>query len=99
MDKTIKITPEWILHELPIVHLVDGHGNVKIHTVINFDGSFIKLALQTLAIDYKELAWEKTGEQFFAEFEFMIADIKDECPTLFEKLDEMNYLIGRNNAT
>jgi hypothetical protein len=99
MGMTIKITPEWILTEIPITHIVDGQGNVLVHTVINFDGSWIKLALQTLGIEYKQLAWEKTEDHFFAQFEFKINDIREECPVLYEKLDEMNYLNGRITNT
>ena len=94
MKKTIAITPEWILNEMPITHNVNGKGNVQIHTIFQFEGSWIKLALQTLGIEYKQLAWDKTDNRFFAQFEFRIADIQQECPALYERLDEMDYLIS-----
>ena len=93
MKKTIAITPEWILNEMPITHIADGKGNVQIHTIFQFEGSWIKLALQTLGMAYKQLAWHKTDNRFFAQFEFRIADIQEECPALYEKLNAMDEII------
>ena len=93
MKSIIEISPEWILNEIPMLHLVDGNGKVTVHTVIAFDGCWIKLALNTLKIEFKQLDWKKCEDSFFARFEFRIADIREECPTLYEKLNKMDEII------
>lgn len=93
MKKNIQITPEWVLNAIPHLHLVDGDGKVRIHTNIEFDGCWIKLALTSLNIEFTELDWVKNESSFFARFEFRIADIREECPTLYEKLNSMDLII------
>jgi hypothetical protein len=93
MEKTIEISPEWILSEIPTSHLVDGKGNVNIYTTIAFDGCWLKLALTTLKIEFMQLDWYSDESSFFVRYEFKIADIREDCPDLYERLKATDDLL------
>jgi hypothetical protein len=87
--KLIELTPEWVLNELPISCYADGNGNISIETDRATDASWIKLALNTLCITYKENDYGDIDTTFYG-FDFKIIDIKEECPSLYISMKEMD---------
>lgn len=87
--KSIEITPEWVLNKLPISHYADGNGNISIETDSATDAKWIMLALNTLCIPYEENAYAEVGTIIYG-FDFKITDIKQECPSLYESMKEMD---------
>ena len=92
--KPIEITPEWILSELPQSLYADGNGIVSIDTDNPSVASWIKLALNTLCIPFEE---NEYGDAInvFIDIEFNINDIKENCPTLYNRMKELDA----NNLT
>jgi hypothetical protein len=87
--KLIKITPEWILTELPKKQ-IKFDNDVCIYKVAALDACWYNLALTTLDIDFKQN--EITSDEMYicAVFEFRIEDIRRACPSLYEKLQSIN---------
>ena len=99
--KTIEITPEWVLNELPHMHVADGNGNMSFYTDSVTDVRWITLALNTLGIEFQE--YDEGDKDFiFFWFEVVIEDFKKHCPELFEKwmkLNEREKIDGTVNGT
>lgn len=91
--KSIELTLEWVLNELPISFYADGNGNVSLKTDNVTDAKRIRLALDTSCIPYKENDYGDVETIFFG-FEFRIEDIKDNCPAFYRNMKEMDT---RNN--
>lgn len=82
--KTIEITPEWVLNELPHMHVADGNGNMSFYTDSVTDVRWITLALNTLGISFQTFD-ERSYKITFFWFEFKIEDLKEDCPVLYTK--------------
>lgn len=93
MVKHIELNPEWVLSELPQLLYVDGNGAVSLDTDITTDAKWIKLALSTLCIPYKENEYGD-GEMSFIDIEFRIDDLKQDCPNLYKRMKDMD---AKNN--
>ena len=89
MVKHIELNPEWVLTELPISLYADGCGAVSLDTDSATDASWIRLALNTLYIPYEEKEYGD-GEMTFIDIEFHIDDLKQDCPTLYKRMKEMD---------
>ena len=82
---TINITPEWVLNELPHTHYADGNGKVNLYTDSATDSRWIVLALDSLCIPYDENSYGDSYLKVYG-FEFVLEDIKQECPHLYQTL-------------
>ncbi len=89
MVKPIELNPEWVLSKLPQSLYADGNGVISIDTDSATDASWIKLALDTLCINFRENEFGE-GDMTFIDIEFHIDDLKNNCPTLFKKMKEMD---------
>jgi hypothetical protein len=87
--KPIEINPEWVLSELPQSLYADGNGNVSLYTENASDASWIKLALNTLCIPFEENEYGD-DDVIFIDIEFNINDIKENCPTLYKSMKELD---------
>jgi hypothetical protein len=85
MVKPLELTPEWVLTELPQSLYADGCGNISVNTSAPNDAKWIRLALNTLHINFQEHEFGD-GENTFIDIEFQISDIKEDCPTLYKKM-------------
>ncbi len=85
----IELNPEWILSEIPDSLYADGNGNISVDTYTHSDASWIKLALDTLCINFRENEFGE-GEMTFVDIEFRIDDLKNNCPTLYKKMKAMD---------
>jgi hypothetical protein len=89
MVKPLELTPEWVLTELPQALYADGCGNISVDTSAQSDAKWIKLALNTLHINFQEHEFGE-NDNTFTDIEFRIADIKVECPDLYKRMVEMD---------
>ena len=89
MVKLIDLNPEWVLSELSDSLYADGSGNISLGTSAHNDAKWIKLALDTLDIPYKEHDFGESDVTFI-DIEFSIEDIKEDCPTLYKKMKAMD---------
>jgi hypothetical protein len=80
--KKIEITPEWILTELPHMHVADGNGKMSFYTDSVTDVRWITLALDTLGIEFEDYD-EGDDQVIFFWFEVLIEDFKENCPELY----------------
>ena len=87
--KTIEIKPEWVLNELPDMHLADGDGNMSFYTDIVTDARWITLALDTLGISFQEHDTEDNDTPLFW-FEIKIEDLMEDCPALYQKCKKLD---------
>ena len=87
--KLIELTPEWVLNELPISCYADGTGNVSLETDNITNAKWIMLALNTLCIPYEENGYAEVGTIIYG-FNFKITDIKQECPSFYGIMKEMD---------
>jgi hypothetical protein len=74
---------------LPLSHYADGNGNVSIDTDNATDAKWLALALNTLYIPYEEDDLGDVGMIYYG-FNFRIEDIKENCPTLYKSMKEMD---------
>ena len=93
MVKPLELTPEWVLSELTDSLYADGCGNISVGTSTHSDAKWIKLALNTLSTPYHEHEIGE-GDVTFTDIEFRIEDIKEDCPTLYKRMKEMD---AKNN--
>lgn len=93
MVKLIELNPEWVLTELSDSLYADGQGNMSVDTYTHYDAKWIKLALNTLCINFHETEYGE-GEMSFIDYEFRIDDIKINCPALYKMMKEMD---AKNN--
>jgi hypothetical protein len=89
MVKPIELTPEWILSEIPDSLYADGCGNMSVDTYTPNDAKWIKLALDTLCINFQETEFGE-GDKTFIDIEFRIDDLKINCPALYKRMKEMD---------
>jgi hypothetical protein len=89
MVKIIELNPEWVLSEMPVSLYADGNGNVSLDTDTLTDAKWIKLALDTLCINFQETEYGE-GDKTFIDIEFCIDDLKINCPALYKKMKEMD---------
>ena len=89
MVKPIELNPEWVLSELTDSLYADGCGNISVGSSTPNDAKWIKLALNTLNIPFKEIEFGE-GDVTFTDIEFRIEDIKVECPNLYNRMREMD---------
>jgi hypothetical protein len=90
--KLIEITPEWIIMEYPYKsHIIDkGLVSMKIRTC---DTYWLKLALDTLEIEYKYNEYVTTYDGVvYASIEFSLEDIRESCPTFYSFSKEIGSL-------
>lgn len=89
MVKHIELNPEWILTELPQSIYADGNGVISVDTDSSTDAKWIKLALKTLCIPFEE---NEFGDEdlMFIDIEFNIEDLKQDCPTLYRILKDVD---------
>jgi hypothetical protein len=87
--KLIKITPEWILTELPNTE-IKVNNDVCIYKVAALDACWFNLALTTLDIDFKQNQITSDEMCMCAVFEFRIEDIRKACPFLYARLQSIN---------
>jgi len=98
--KSFKLTPEWVLENLPDMMYADGNGIITLSTEKTTDDHLMRLALNTLKIPYKEFK-NVNMEDISIWYEFKIDDIKIDCPSLYLEMMEMNspsleYKLNRN---
>jgi len=89
MLKNIELTPEWVLSKFPEVIYADGNGNISVDTYDESDANWIKLALQTLCINFKENEYAE-NDLTIIDIEFRLEDLQGNCPALYKQLKEMN---------
>lgn len=89
MVRHIQLNPEWILTELPQSLYADGNGLIGVSTDTKADAKWIKLALETLCIPFEENEYD-VEDLIFIDIEFNIDDLKQDCPTLFKILKDMD---------
>ena len=89
MVKLIDLTPEWVLSEMADSLYADGCGNISVDSYTVNDAKWIKLALNTLCINFQENEFGD-GEKTFIDIEFRIDDLKINCPTLYKKMKAMD---------
>ena len=97
--KNLVLTPEFILENFHHTLRCDGNGNVSIYAE-GRDVDWNYWCLNLCGISY--IAEEAIG-QLSTEFNFKIADLKEECPFLYNKwtaLDksQAKYIKGRKKA-
>jgi hypothetical protein len=85
----IELNPEWVLSEIPDSLYADGNGNVSLDTDTLTNAKWIKLALNTLCINFRENEFGE-GDMIFIDIEFHIDDLKINCPALYKKMKEMD---------
>lgn len=87
--KEIKLTPEWILDKLTDAAMVTEDGEVILTVTDNTASThFVELALQTAEIGYQRYEFD---EEYgcVVEYTFLIKDLKEDCPNLYEKWNEV----------
>jgi hypothetical protein len=93
MVKPIEFNPEWVITELSDSLYADGSGKMSVDTYTPTEAKWIKLALNTLHIDFRETEYGE-GDMTFVDIEFRIDDLKINCPALYKKMMEMD---AKNN--
>jgi hypothetical protein len=96
--KLIKISPEWILCELPHLKIQVMKGIVQYHLYSSLDAHWFKLALTSQGIRFKESVYVTDERYQRVLLEFNINDIKETCPTLYEifvAIDTSTILKGK----
>jgi hypothetical protein len=98
MNKFLKLTPEWVLKRLSHTQYADGDGNISVYTNDATDANFIELALDSLHIKYEAYDYVDDNKDFVFGFEFRIEVIKEECPSFYLRMKELNNnnLIHKN---
>lgn len=89
MVKPIELDPEWVLTELSDALYADGCGNMSVDTYSLTEAKWIKLALNTLHIDFQETVYGES-DMTFVDIEFCIDDLKINCPALYKEMMEMD---------
>ena len=97
MVKLIELNPEWVLTELSGSLYADGSGNMSVGISTHNDAMWIKLALNTLSINFQETEYGE-GAMTFVDIEFRIDDIKINCPALYKKMMEMDTKNNLNKS-
>ena len=87
--RIIKLTPEWILTELPYKQ-IKFDNDVCICKVPALDACWYNLALTTLDIDFKQTEITSNEMYICAVFEFRIEDIHKACPSLYDRFQSIN---------
>ena len=80
--KLIVMTPEWVLENLSDTMIVEE--KMFITAVTEMEAELIRLALNTLKIDFEELEGDSTDYYNYG-FEFLLKDIIADCPSLFKR--------------
>lgn len=89
IKKLIEVIPEWVLDNLSDSMYADGYGNMSVYTSSVSDYNWMRLALNTLKITYEES--DNGGyNNMLHGFEFRIEAIKNECPSLYERMIKLN---------
>lgn len=86
----IELTPEWVLNELPDSLYANGKGKGEVFTEDIVSSRWIKLALNTLDIPFIEEEYYDDKDVWTSAFEFQIEDIKEECPSFYKRMKEMD---------
>lgn len=96
--RILELTPEWVLEKLPDASYADGNGNISVYADDATNANFIELALDSLHINYESYDYLDDNDDFVFGFDFRIEDIKEECPSFYEFMKEIdnNNLIHRN---
>lgn len=89
MIKIVELIPEWILCNFSQASYADGYGHVSLDVYDNRDIKWIELALNVLNIPFEENEYVD-GDMTFIDFEFCIEDLKDDCPTLYKEMKDMD---------
>ena len=91
MKKFIEVFPEWVLDKLSDSKRVNGFGKMLLITYRATDAELIRLTLNTLNIIFEEdEKYDVNAEDWIVGFEFLIVDIKKDCPTLYLRMIELN---------
>lgn len=102
MTKQLRLTPVWVLEKIPLTRNADGNGNASVYTDDATDANFIQLALDSLHINYETYDYHDDDNDddndFLFGFDFRIEDIKEECPSFYQSMKELdnNNLIKKN---
>ena len=100
MKKLIEMTPEWVLENLSDTLYADGCGIMTVFTDSVTNARLMLLALNTLNIPFEEYE-NGNNEDITIWYEFKVADIKIDCPSLYEDMMKFNslnleYKLNRN---
>ena len=88
--KNLKLTPEWVFENLPHTRYADGEGKISLYTDDATDANFIELALNTLDIFYETYDYLDDDNAIVFGFDFSIKDIKEECPSFYHNMKELD---------
>jgi hypothetical protein len=89
MKKSIEVTPEWVLSNFPQVIYADGNGIISVDTYYDSNANWIRLALQTLCINFKENVYAE-DDVTIIDIEFRLKDLQENCPALYKELKSMD---------
>jgi len=89
MKKLIELTPEWVLENLSQGMCSYGGGKIGVYTNNPDNANWISLALDTLKIPFEVSEITEAEEQSIC-YEFKIKHIKDDCPSLYEFMKNLD---------
>jgi len=87
--KLIEVIPEWVLDNLSDSMYADGYGNMSVYTSSVSDYNWMCLALNTLKITFEESDNDDYDDRLLS-LRFRIEEIKNECPSLYERMIKLN---------
>jgi hypothetical protein len=90
VKKILELTPEWVLDKLLQTSYKDGDGNISVYTDDATDANYIELALDSLHIKYEAYDYLDDNHDFVYGFDFRIEDVKEECPSFYESMKELD---------
>jgi len=96
-SRTLKLSPEWVLEKIPHTSYADGHGKVSVYTGNATDANFIELALNSLQVPFEAYDYLDDNKSFVFGFDFRLEDIRNECPTFYSEMKEINSNNLKNN--
>lgn len=86
--KVVTLKPEWLLRKFISDIIFESSEGVIVLFANISDDDWVKLALETLEIDFEEREGYDNGKEFTI-FEFVPTDeFKKECPELYEEAVE-----------
>jgi hypothetical protein len=90
-NRKIELRPEWIIETYSISISADGDGEGCLYADSPSDASWIELALETLGVEfeYGEFFCDEC-ETLHLEFSFDLRQIKEICPDMYQRMNEMD---------
>lgn len=86
MKKYLKITPEWVLENLALDVWVENDPKKVFVSAPNNDFYWVKLALETLGIEWG-LMYDG-NDCSISIWEFPLEKLRYQCPNIFKRLDK-----------